>query len=41
MTNLEATEDGRWIVYYVESGSQQQQIFEDNDQAATFYGQKM
>jgi hypothetical protein len=41
MTNLEATEDGRWIVYYVESGSQQQQIFEDNDQASTFYGQKM
>jgi hypothetical protein len=41
MINLEATEDGKWIVYYMESGSQQQQIFEDNDQAATFYGQKM
>lgn len=41
MTNLEATEDGQWTVYYMESGSQQQQTFEDNDQAALFYGQKM
>jgi cell envelope opacity-associated protein A len=41
MTNLEATEDGKWIVYYVEEGKQLSQIFEDNNQAATFYGQKM
>lgn len=41
MVNLQATEDGRWIVYYMESGSQQQQIFEDNQQAAIFYGEKM
>jgi hypothetical protein len=41
MPDLQPTEDGKWIVYYIESGSQQQQVFEDNDQAATFYGQKM
>ena len=41
MTNLEATDDGKWIVYYMEDGEQLSQIFEDNQQAAAFYSQKM
>lgn len=41
MPDLQPTDDGKWIVYYTESGSQQYQIFEDNDEAAVFYGQKM